>query len=298
MLPAIPRRWANNSTALISTRIPMPRSAGIGERGLPTLYPATRPSSPGRVVIRLSCHSGSSGYGFFRNLSLALLLIEDIEYVFVLVLHHIVCDGPSIAILLEELALFYAGFAKGVAIHIPEPRVQYADFAAWQREALVQEVRATQLAYWKEQLRDCLAALDLPSDRSRSVSASFRGGMEYRQLSQPLSEDFRSLARQHGVTRFMALLALFEVLLSRYTGQEEVSVGCPMTHRIRAEVSRVVGFFANMMVLRSRLEGNPTFRELLQRTREVALGAYAHQDLPFEQLVAELQPERVPGRNP
>ena len=228
----------------------------------------------------------------------ALFRIEDEEHVFVLVLHHIVCDGPSIAILLEELALFYGGFAKGVVIHIPEPRVQYADFAAWQREALVQEVRDTQLAYWKEQLRDCLAALDFPSGRLRSVSASFRGGMEYRQLSQQLSEDFRSLARYHGATRFMALLALFQVLLSRHTGQEDVSVGCPMTHRIRAEVSRVVGFFANMMVLRSRLEGNPTFRELLQRTREVALGAYAHQDLPFEQLVAELQPERVAGRNP
>src|SRR5205823_12395737 len=126
----------------------------------------------------------------------------------------------------------------------------------------------------------------------------FRGGMEYRQLSQQLSEDFRSLARYHGATRFMALLALFQVLLSRHTGQEDVSVGCPMTHRIRAEVSRVVGFFANMMVLRSRLEGNPTFRELLQRTREVALGAYAHQDLPFEQLVAELQPERDLSRSP
>ena len=228
----------------------------------------------------------------------ALFRVEDEEHVFVLVLHHIVCDGPSITTLLEELALFYGGFAKGMAIHIPEPRVQYADFAAWQREALVQEVRDTQLAYWKEQLRDCPAALDFPSDRSRSVSASFRGGMEYRQLSQHLSEEFRSLARREGVTRFMALLALFQMLLSRYTGQEDVSVGCPMTHRIRAEVSRVVGFFANMMVLRSRLEGNPTFRELLRRTREVALGAYAHQDLPFEQLVAELQPERVPGRNP
>jgi amino acid adenylation domain-containing protein len=227
-----------------------------------------------------------------------LFQIEDKEHVFVLVLHHIVCDGPSIAILLEELALFYEGFARGRAIHLPEPRVQYADFSVWQREALVQEVRDAQLAYWKEQLRDCPAALDFSSHRSRDVSVSFRGGMQYRQLSEQLSEDFRSLARGHGVTRFMALLALFQLLLSRYTGQEDVSVGCPMTHRIRAEVSRVVGFFANMMVLRSRLEGDLTFRELLQRTREVALGAYAHQDLPFEQLVSELQPERVPGRNP
>ena len=228
----------------------------------------------------------------------ALFQMEAKEHVFVLVLHHIVCDGPSNAILLQELALFYEGFATGKAIHLPEPRVQCADFAIWQREALVQEVRDAQLAYWKEQLHDCPATLDFSSDRSRHVGVSFRGGMQYRQLSEQLSEDFRSLARDHGVTRFMALLALFQLLLSRYTGQEDVAVGCPMTHRIRAEVSRVVGFFANMMVLRSRLDGNPTFRELLRRTREVALGAYAHQDLPFEQLVAELQPERVPGRNP
>jgi len=228
----------------------------------------------------------------------ALFRMEDEEHIFVLVLHHIVCDGPSIATLLEELALFYAGFAKGAATHLPELPVQYADFAAWQREALVQEVRDTQLAYWKERLRDCPAALDLASDRSHPVSANFRGGIEYRQLSQELTEDFRSLARCEGVTRFMALLAVFQALLSRYTGQEDVCVGCPMTHRTRAEVSRVVGFFANMMVLRAHLEDNPTFRELLKRTREIALGAYAHQDLPFEQLVAELQPERVPGRNP
>jgi hypothetical protein len=137
--------------------------------------------------------------------------------------------------LLEELALFYEGFARGRAIHLPEPRIQYADFSVWQREALVQEVRDAKLAYWKEQLRDCPAALDFSSHRSRDVSVSFRGGMQYRQLSEQLSEDFRSFARGHGVTRFMALLALFQLLLSRYTGQEDVSVGCPMTHRIRAE---------------------------------------------------------------
>ena len=226
----------------------------------------------------------------------ALLRTEDEEHIFVLVVHDIACDGPSIAILLEELALLYEGFVKETPIDLPKPPVQYGDFAVWQREALVQKVRDAQLAYWKEQLRDCPAALDFASDRSRSLCASFRGSIEYRYLSQHLSEDFRSLARQQGVTHFMALLALFQLLLSRYTGQADVCVGCPINQRNRAEVSRVVGCFVNMMVLRSRLEGNPTFRELLQRTRNVLLGAYAHQDLPFEQLVAELQPERVPGR--
>lgn len=227
-----------------------------------------------------------------------LFRIGNDEHVFVFVLHHIICDGPSIAVLLDELAVFYEAFDQGKSCDVPAPAVQYADFAIWQRAALSAEVRDTQLAYWREQLRGSSVTLDFPSDRSRPVRSSFRGGMEYRNLSPQLSEEFRTLARQHGVTRFMALLALFQVLLFRYTGQEDVSVGCPMTHRIRVEVSRVVGFFANMMVLRSRLEGNPTFRELLRRTRQIALGAYAHQDLPFEQLVAELQPERVAGRNP
>ena len=227
----------------------------------------------------------------------ALFRVEDHEHVFVLTLHHIVCDGPSMAILLEELALFYRGFLNGKPVHIPELRVQYADFAVWQRE-IVAEIRDEQVAYWKEQLRSCPAALDFPSERVHPVHASFRGEMEYRNLSRQLSEDFRSLARRHGVTDFMALVALFHVLLSRYTGQEDVSVGCPVTHRTLADVSRVVGFFSNMVVLRGRLEGNPTFREFLHKVRDIVLSAYAHQDLPFEQLVAELQPERVPGRNP
>ncbi len=227
-----------------------------------------------------------------------LLRLGEEEQVFLLVLHHIVCDGPSIAVLLEELAVFYRACATGQAANLPPPPVQYADFSIWQREALVEEIRQNQLGYWREQLRDCPSALDFPPDRSPPAGAAFRGGMEFRNLSRQLSDDVRTLARQQGVTRFMALLALFQVLLARHTGQEEVSVGCPMTHRIRAEVSRVVGFFANMMVLRSRLEDNPSCRELLHRTREVALGAYAHQDLPFEELVAELQPERVAGRNP
>lgn len=227
----------------------------------------------------------------------ALFRIKHEEHVFVLTLHHIVCDGPSIAILLEELASFYKGFLNGKPVQIPELRVQYADFAVWQRE-LVQEIRSADLAYWKEQLRNCPAALDFPSERGRPVNAGFRGGMEYCNLSLPLTEDFRSVARQNGVSDYMALVALFQVLLSRYAGQEDVSVGCPVTHRTRAEVSRVVGFFSNMVTLRGRLEGNPTFRELAHKIRDTVLGAYSHQDLPFEQLVAELQPERVPGRNP
>lgn len=227
----------------------------------------------------------------------ALFRIDDQKHIFVLTLHHIVCDGSSNAILLEELALFYEAFAAEKAIRLPEPPAHYADFAVWQRE-LVPEIRDVQLAYWREQLRDCPAALDFPSDRAHPVHTRFRGDIEYRNLSRQLSKDFRLLARDHGVADFMALVALFQVLLSRYTGQEDVCVGCPVTHRTQPEVSRVIGFFSNMVALRGRLEANPTVRELSHKVRETVCGAYANCDLPFEQLVAELQPERIPGRNP
>lgn len=227
----------------------------------------------------------------------ALFRIEDQEHIFVLTLHHIVCDGPSITILLKELALVYEGFANAKPIHIPELPVQYAEFAVWQRK-LVPEIRDVQLAYWKEQLRDCPAALDHPLDRVHPGHASFRGDIEYRNLSQQLSEDFRLLARDLGVADFMALVALFQVLLSRYTGQEDVCVGCPVTHRTQPEFSRVIGFFSNMVALRGRLEANPSVRELSHKVREIFCGAYANRDLPFEQLVAEVQPERIAGRNP
>ncbi len=228
----------------------------------------------------------------------ALFRLDDHDHVLALTLHHIVCDGPSIAVLLEELSLAYSGFSRGLAMDLPQPAVQYADFALWQREALIPEVRQDQLVYWKQQLCDAPAALDFPLDHPRPATATFRGGMERRQLSKTLSDAFRSLARRHGVTRFMALLAAFQALLYRYTGQEEVVVGSPMTHRNRAEAARAIGFFANMMALRTPFHGDLTFRELLKKVREVSLGAYAHQDLPFEQLVAALKPERTAARNP
>ncbi len=228
----------------------------------------------------------------------ALFRMAEDQYVFVLVVHHIACDSPSIAIMLEELALLYRGFVLETPAQIPQSPVQYADFAIWQRKALARNARDVPLAYWREQLRGLPPALDFSSGRRFGVIPGFNGEVVYRDIPRKLSEHFRSLGRQHDVTRFMALLALFQVLLARLTGQEDIAVGCPMTHRSRAEVARVVGFFANMVVLRSHLSDNPTFRDLLRRTRQVVIGAYAHQDLPFEELLAELQPERIPGLNP
>ena len=214
----------------------------------------------------------------------------------------VACDktipGAAMGLMLQELSHFYSAIVMDVAPSLAEPLVQYRDFAAWQGELLTEPLREKQLAYWKQQLMGVPAALDLPSDYSAPSTASFRGGIEYRVLSKELTADFKQLARRHGVTGFMALLAALDVLLYRYTGQADIVVGASMTHRTREETARSIGFFANMMALRTGLHDDPAVRDLLKRVRGVALGAYDNQDVPFETVVAELQPERTPGRNP
>jgi amino acid adenylation domain-containing protein len=228
----------------------------------------------------------------------ALFRLDDEEYLFVLTVQHIASDGAAMGLMLQELSHFYSAIVMDVAPSLAEPLVQYRDFAAWQEELLTEPLREKQLAYWKQQLMGVPAALDLPSDYSAPSTASFRGGIEYRVLSKELTADFKQLARRHGVTGFMALLAALDVLLYRYTGQADIVVGASMTHRTREETARSIGFFANMMALRTGLHDDPEVRDLLKRVRGVALGAYDNQDVPFETVVAELQPERTPGRNP
>ena len=174
---------------------------------------------------------------------------------------------------------------------------QYADVAAWQRERLKGEVLAEQLAYWKNALAG-LQTLELPADRPRPAIPSFIGGRERIAISPANAAALQALCDRVGVTPFMALLAAFKLLLFRYTAQEDVAVGCPIANRTRPEIELLIGFFVNTLVLRTSLAGEPTFRETLGRVREVALSAYAHQDLPFERLVEELQPLRDPSRNP
>ena len=227
-----------------------------------------------------------------------LLQLGLLEHILLLTMHHIVSDGWSIGVLLRELGTLYAAFATGKPSPLAELPIQYADFAHWQRQWLQGEVLATQLAYWQQQLEGATPSLTLPTDRPRPTQPTFRGARQPLILPQKLANAIAALSEQEGVTLFMTLLAAFQTLLYRYTGQEDISIGSPVANRNRSEIEGLVGFFVNILVLRTDLSGNPTFRELLGRVREVALGAYAHQDLPFEKLVEELQPERDLNRNP
>ena len=176
--------------------------------------------------------------------------------------------------------------------------IQYADYAVWQREFLAGEVLDRQLTYWKEHLAGAPASLDLPTDHPRPAVQTFRGSQQTVVLPKELLDSLKKFGRDEGATLFMTLLAAFEVLLARYSGQEDIVVGTADSRTHHAEVESLIGFFVNTLVLRTDLSGNPSFRELLGRVRETAMGAYAHQDLPFEKLVEELKPERDLSRNP
>jgi len=231
-------------------------------------------------------------------LRVKLLRLDKAEHVLLLTMHHIVSDGWSLGVLMRELAVLYEAFSTGKPASLPALPIQYADFAICQREWLSGEVLESQLGYWKQQLGGELPVLELPTDRPRPPVQTYRGARQSFQLSKDLTDALNALSRREGVTLFMTLLAAFKVLLYRYTGQEDIIVGSPIANRNRAEVEGLIGFFVNTLVLRSDLSGTPIFRELLGRVREVALAAYARQDLPFERLVEELQPERDMSYNP
>ncbi|MCP4662547.1 MAG: AMP-binding protein, partial [bacterium] len=214
------------------------------------------------------------------------------EQVVMATMHHIVSDGWSMGVFLRELTVLGDAFARGASSPLAELPVQYADFAHWQRRWLAGEVLDTQLGYWREQLAGAPPHLELPTDRPRPAVQTFRGRLLGTALPEPLSGALARLSREQGVTLYMTLLAAFKILLSRFTGQEDVVVGSPIAGRNHKEIEELIGFFVNTLVLRTDLSGAPTFRELEARVREMALGAYAHQDLPFEQLVEVLQPQR------
>ena len=213
------------------------------------------------------------------------------ESVFYLNMHHIVSDGWSTGVLFGELSILYGAHCAGRPSNLPELLIQYADYAVWQREWLQGENLETQLSYWRKQL-DGLLTLALPTDRAHPAVQTYRGSSQALNLSARLSEAIKSLSQREGGTLFMTLLAVFQVLLSRYTGQSDIAVGSPIAGRNRQETEGLIGFFVNTLVLRGDLSNNPTFRELLRQVRETTLQAYSHQDLPFEKLVEELNPER------
>lgn len=226
-----------------------------------------------------------------------LQILGDEEHVLSFTFHHIVFDGWSWDVFQGELSALYRHHVSGVPAILEPLRIQYPDFAVWQRNRLRGDLLGAELAYWKERLTD-LPVLQIPSDRPRPSVQSFRGAEEHSDLSKELGGALEALSRREGVTLFMTLLAAFQVLLSRYCDQPDVAVGTPVAGRDRAEIEPLIGFFINMLVLRTDLSGNPTFRELMSRVREVALSAYSHQELPFEKLVEELRPERSLSHSP
>jgi amino acid adenylation domain-containing protein len=227
-----------------------------------------------------------------------LIRMADDDHVFVMNTHHIVSDRWSAVVLMGELAALYEAFVAGKPSPLPELTVQYADWAVWQRKFLTGEQLERELAYWKKQLEGAPPVLDLPTDRPRPAVETFRGA--YQSIVVPVAtlERLRALSRQEGVTFFMTLLGAFSVLLSRYSRQQDIVIGSPIAGRNHRETEKLIGFFINTLVLRTSVAGNPTFRELLGRVSETAMGAYAHQELPFEKLVEELRPERDTSRNP
>jgi amino acid adenylation domain-containing protein len=219
------------------------------------------------------------------------------EHLLLLTLHHIVADHWSLDVLVRELSVLYRARLAGQVAALPELPIQYADYALWQRGRLSGVVLESQLVYWRQQLAG-LPQLALPTDRPPPARPSGQGATVPLQLPLPLSQALLALSRKEGVTLFMTLLAAFQTLLMRYSGQEDIAAGTPIAGRTRAETEGLIGFFVNTLVLRTDLSGQPSFVRLLARVREVTLQAYAHQELPFELLVAELQPERDLRHNP
>ncbi|HEX8320472.1 amino acid adenylation domain-containing protein [Longimicrobium sp.] len=227
-----------------------------------------------------------------------LLRLSAEEHVFLLCLHHVVTDGWSTGVLFRELSALYTAYRDGRESPLAELAVQYADYAVWEGKQLGGDVLTGQLAYWRERLAGAPPLLALPTDRPRPGVQSFRGAHERLELSPILAERLRTLGRSEGATPFMVLLAAFQVLLGRYAGSEDVVVGSPVVGRTRREVEELVGFFVNTLVLRTDLSGDPSFREVLRRVRNETLGAYEHQDVPFERLVEALQPDRSTSHSP
>ncbi|HEX2203309.1 MAG TPA: amino acid adenylation domain-containing protein, partial [Longimicrobium sp.] len=228
----------------------------------------------------------------------ALLRLGAEEHVLLLAMHHVASDGWSLGVLVRELSALYAAYAAGDESPLPELPVQYADYAVWQRERLREEALERPLAYWKARLAGAPALLELPTDHPRPAAQTYRGAREPVSLSLELLDRLHALARREGATLYMVLLGAFQALLARYAGTGDVVVGSPVAGRTRAEVEGLIGFFVNTLVLRADLGGDPTFREVIRRVRETTLGAYEHQELPFERLVAELAPERTLSHAP
>jgi len=227
-----------------------------------------------------------------------LVKLSKTDHVILLTIHHIICDGWSMAVLIREIAALYTAFCSGKPSPLAELPIQYADFGVWQRQCLSGDSLQSHLSYWLKQLSNYPPLLQLPTNRPRPAIQGFRGATQLFSLSPDLTKALKVLSQQAGTTLFMTLLAAFKTLLYRYSGQEDILVGSAIANRNRTELEGLIGLFANTLVLRTNFKDNLSFRELLYQVRECTLSAYTHQDLPFEYLVEKLQPERNPSYNP
>ena len=251
-------------------------------------------------AVRLAIAEARQPFDLSRGplLRPALFRLGPSDHLLLLVMHHIVSDGWSFGVFLRELSVLYESFAAGATPSLSEPPVQYGDFARWQRLSLSGEALDRQLAYWKDRLSSAPPVLELASDRPRPRVRSNRGGRVEAAWNRSLTDRVAAFSLAEGVTPFMTLLAAFQAVLLRWTGQEDIVVGTPAANRSRSELEAVIGFFVNTLVVRVDASSDPTFRELLRRVRESAVGAFAHQEFPFEKLVEVLRPERDPSHTP
>jgi alpha-ketoglutarate-dependent taurine dioxygenase len=251
-------------------------------------------------ALRLAAEEARRPFNLAQGplLRATLLRLGEQEHVLLVTMHHIISDGWSMGVMIRELTSLYTAFLDGRSAPLAELEIHYADFAAWQREWLTGARLDAQLSYWREQLAGAPPVLELPTDRPRPAIQSSLGARHEFIIEEGLSRRLKELSQREGCTLFMLLLAAFQVLLYRSSGQEDVSVGADIANRNRKETEGLIGFFVNMLVMRTDLSNTPSFRELLGRVREVALGAFAHQDLPFEKIVEELRPERKTSHSP
>lgn len=263
---------------------------------LTSLTPAEKEREIGRMISEAAAARFDLSKG--PMLRAKVLELGEEQRILLITMHHIVTDGWSMGIMIRELGALYSACHAGERSPLEELEIQYADYAVWQRKWLQGEALKRQLSYWKRQLEGAPAVLELPTDRPRPPIQSFRGESQSLVLSAELTERLKELGRCQNATLFMTLLAGFQTLLYRYSWQEDIVVGAGIANRSRPETENLIGFFVNMLALRTTLSGNPSFTELLARVREVALGAYAHQDVPFDLVVDELQPKRDLGHTP
>jgi hypothetical protein len=295
------RHESMRTTFAIRDHEPVQTITPPAQVALPVIDLITLPEPEQEIEVkRIGLESLRSPFNLERGplMRVCLLRLAEDVHELLMTMHHIITDGWSFSILLRELSVLYDAYKRDEASPLPELEVQYADYAVWERERLQGKKFELQLSYWKEQLSSSLAPLNLSGKSARESERSYRGAGRLMILSPELTQKIRAFNKHQGVTLYISMLAVFQALLSRYTGRDSIGVGSPLAGRRCRQTEPLIGFFINTLVLQTDLSGNPTFLELLSRVRDVYLAGHAHQDVPFQNLVAELQPDRSLGQTP